>query len=127
MVASGTNVNNGCCFDFGNAETSSDDNGAGHMDAVNLSTTCFFENVAPCTGSGPWVQADLENGLFKGGNGSNPANTGNSSNFVTAVLNNDGQANYELEGGNAQSGGLTTYWNGGLPTNAPSGQSYIPM
>jgi hypothetical protein len=127
MVASGTNVNNGCCFDFGNAETSSDDKGAGHMDAVNLSTTCFFESVAPCTGSGPWVQADLENGLYNGGNGSNAANTGNNSNFVTAVLNNDGQANYELEGGNAQSGGLTTYWNGGLPTNAPSGQSYIPM
>ena len=35
MVASGTHVNSGCCFDFGNAETNNDDNGAGHMDAVD--------------------------------------------------------------------------------------------
>src|SRR5580693_4011524 len=64
MVASGTHVNSGCCFDFGNAETNNDDNGNGHMDAVNLSTTCYF---SPCTGSGPWVEADMENGLFSGG------------------------------------------------------------
>ena len=36
MVASGTHVNSGCCFDFGNAETNTRDNGDGHMDAVNL-------------------------------------------------------------------------------------------
>ncbi len=36
MVASGTHVNNGCCFDYGNAETNNDDNGNGHMDAVLL-------------------------------------------------------------------------------------------
>jgi Alpha-L-arabinofuranosidase B, catalytic len=126
MVASGTNVNSGCCFDFGNAETDANDNSAGHMDAVNLSTTCFFQgSQGPCTGSGPWVEADLEDGLFQGGNGTNTANTGNGSNFVTAVLNNDGQKNYQIEGGNAESGGLTTYWNGSLPTIRTSG-TYIP-
>jgi Alpha-L-arabinofuranosidase B, catalytic len=118
MVASGTNVNSGCCFDFGNAETNSQDNHAGHMDAVNLSTTCYF---GPCTGSGPWVEADLEDGLFQGANGSNLANTGNSSNFVTAMLKNDGLTNYALKGGNAQSGGLSTWWEGALPTG------YAPM
>jgi hypothetical protein len=127
MVASGTNVNSGCCFDFGNAETNANDNSAGHMDAVNLSTTCFFQSTqGPCTGSGPWVEADLEDGLFQGGNGTNTANTGNSSNFVTAVLNNDGQNTYQIEGGDAHSGGLTTYWNGSLPTIRTSG-TYIPM
>ncbi len=54
MVASGTHVNSGCCFDFGNAETNTDDNGNGHMEAVNLGTKCYF---GPCTGSGPWVEA----------------------------------------------------------------------
>jgi non-reducing end alpha-L-arabinofuranosidase len=54
MVASGTHVNSGCCFDFGNAEANSDDNGNGHMDAVNLGTECYF---APCSGTGPWVEA----------------------------------------------------------------------
>jgi len=121
MVASGTHVNNGCCFDFGNAEINSQDNGNGHMDAVNFGTNCFY---SPCTGSGPWVAADMENGLFQGGNGSNTANKGNSSDFVTALLKNDGQTTYALKGGDAQSGGLSTWWNGSLPTNV---SGYTPM
>src|SRR5690242_663024 len=71
MVASGNHVNSGCCFDYGNAETSNNDTGNGHMDAVYFGTLCWF---TPCNGSGPWVQADLENGLFAGGNGNNPSN-----------------------------------------------------
>jgi lysophospholipase L1-like esterase len=123
MVASGTNVNNGCCYDFGNAETNTQDTGDGHMDAVNLSTTCFFGSG--CTGGGPWVQADLENGLFNGGtDGKNSANQGNNSNFVTALLKNNGRTKYALRGGDSQSGGLSTWWNGGLPTIRPG---YIPM
>jgi hypothetical protein len=114
MVASGTHVNSGCCFDYGNAEAQADDTGAGHMDAVNLGTTCFFK---PCTGSGPWVAADLENGLFQGAgtNNSNSANLGNSSPFVTAMLKNNGST-FAVKGGNAQTGGLSTWWNGPLPT-----------
>jgi hypothetical protein len=119
MVASGTHVNAGCCFDFGNAETNGQDNGVGHMDAVNLTTFCG-QNSQPCTGSGPWVQADLENGQWMG-NGPNPANLGNNSDFVTAMLENDGQSTFALEGGNSQSGGLSTWWRGPLPT------AYQPM
>jgi non-reducing end alpha-L-arabinofuranosidase len=118
MVTSGTHVNSGCCFDFGNAETNLRDNGASHMDALNITTYC---GSAPCTGSGPWVEDDMENGQYLGGNGSNPNNTGNNSPFVTAVLKNNGQTTFELEGGNAQSGGLTTYWDGNLPNG------YAPM
>ncbi|HEX3487964.1 MAG TPA: arabinofuranosidase catalytic domain-containing protein [Streptosporangiaceae bacterium] len=120
MVASGTHVNSGCCFDFGNAETNTDDNGNGHMDAVNLGTECYF---SPCSGSGPWVEADMENGLFSGGNGPNTANGGNNSDFVTAMLKNNGQTTYALKGGNAQSGGLSTWWAGALPDIG----GYTPM
>jgi non-reducing end alpha-L-arabinofuranosidase len=120
MVASGTHVNGGCCFDYGNVEAQIADTGNGHMDAVNLGTTCYFP---PCTGIGPWVAADLENGLFQGGNGSNTANLGNATPFVTALLKNNGQTTYALKGGNAQSGGLTTWYSGGLPTRG----GYIPM
>src|SRR5580698_4497355 len=120
MVASGTHVNSGCCFDFGNAEANSDDNGNGHMDAVNLGTECYF---APCSGTGPWVEADLENGLFSGGNGPNTANDGNNSDFVTAALKNNGQTTYALKGGNSQSGGLSTWWEGALPDIG----GYTPM
>ncbi|MGM0357240.1 arabinofuranosidase catalytic domain-containing protein [Streptomyces sp. ECR3] len=120
MVASGTHVGSACCFDYGNAESTPADTGNGHMDAVSIATTCYF---APCTGSGPWVEADLENGMFQGDNGSNTANRGNNSTYVTAVLKNNGQTRYALKGGNSQSGGLTTWWDGGLPTRG----GYKPM
>jgi non-reducing end alpha-L-arabinofuranosidase len=120
MVTSATHVNNGCCFDYGNAETNNDDNGNGHMDAVYFGTLCWF---GPCTGSGPWVQADLENGLFSGGNGNNPNNDGNTSSFVTALVKNNGTSTYAIKGGNADSGGLSTWYSGSLPTTG----GYIPM
>ena len=120
MVAAGTHVNGGCCFDYGNAETNSRDNGNGHMDAINFSKECWF---SPCSGSGPWVQADLENGLFAGANGSDTSNLGNSSAFVTALLKNNGTTTYAIKGGNAQSGGLTTWYSGALPNLG----GYAPM
>ncbi|UQU62451.1 ricin-type beta-trefoil lectin domain protein [Couchioplanes caeruleus] len=120
MVASGTHVGSDCCFDYGNAEIQVADTGNGHMDAVSIATTCYFP---PCTGSGPWVEADLENGMFQGANGSNTANLGNNSAYVTALLKNNGQTTYALKGGNSQSGGLTTWWNGALPNRG----GYIPM
>jgi hypothetical protein len=120
MVASGTHANDGCCFDYGNAVATPADAGDGHMDAVSISTKCHFE---PCTGSGPWVQADLSGALFQGANGVNAANTGNNSPFVTATLKNDGQTRYALKGGNSASGGLSTWWDGSLPTQG----DYKPM
>jgi hypothetical protein len=120
MVASGTHVGSDCCFDYGNAESTPADTGNGHMDAVSIATTCYF---APCTGSGPWVEADMENGMFQGDNGSNTANKGNNTAYVTAMLKNNGQTTYAIKGGNAQSGGLSTWWNGGLPTRG----GYRPM
>jgi non-reducing end alpha-L-arabinofuranosidase len=120
MVTSATHVNSGCCFDYGNAETNNDDNGNGHMDAVYFGDLCWF---TPCTGSGPWVMADMENGLFSGGNGNNPANDGNNSTFVTALVKNNGTTTYAIKGGNADSGGLTTWYDGSLPTTG----GYMPM
>jgi hypothetical protein len=120
MVTSGTHVDSLCCYDFGNAETSGTDNGNGHMDAINFGTECWF---APCSGSGPWDQADMENGLFAGGNGSDPGNHGNSSTFVTAMLKNNGTTTYAIKDANAQSGGLTTEYSGPLPDIG----GYTPM
>jgi hypothetical protein len=105
MVASGTHVNTGCCFDYGNAETNNLDTGNGHMDAVNLGTT------------GPYVGADLENGIYGAGG---PVQM--SFDFVTAMLKNDGQTTFAVKGGNAQSGGLTTQYAGALPNS-----TYTPM
>ncbi|WP_303395039.1 arabinofuranosidase catalytic domain-containing protein, partial [Micromonospora sp. NBS 11-29] len=54
MVTSGTHVNSGCCFDYGNSETTRRADGAGAMDAIYFGTSCWFGG---CSGSGPWVQA----------------------------------------------------------------------
>jgi hypothetical protein len=119
MVTSGTHVNGGCCFDYGNSETDRRADGAGAMDAIYFGTSCWFGG---CTGNGPWVQADLEYGLYSGG--SQSWNTGQrtfGSPFVTAMLKNDGTANFAIKGGNAQSGGLTTLWDGARP------HGYSPM
>jgi hypothetical protein len=125
MVTSGTYVNGGCCFDFGNAETNNNDNGNGHMDAINYGTECWF---SPCYGSGPWVQADMEDGLFESnlGYSLDSSNTGTAGvPFVTAWLKNNGQNLFTLKYGNGQSGGLTTTYSGAEPS--VNGGGYSPM
>jgi hypothetical protein len=75
------------------------------MDAVYLGKWC---QLPPCNGSGPWVMADMENGLFSGPNkGYNSADPTITDQFTTAML--FGQANHwKILTGNAQSGGLST-------------------
>jgi hypothetical protein len=119
MVTSGTHVNNGCCFDYGNSETTRSADAAGAMDAINFSTQCWFGG---CSGSGPWVQADLEWGLYPGGSQSwNPNQRAFPNKFVTATLKNNGTSRFAIKGSNAQSGTLATLWDGSLPNG------YSPM
>lgn len=115
MVTSGTHVNDRCCFDYGNAEVRVADTGNGHMDAINFGTECWF---APCHGSGPWVQADLEKGLFQSstGPGTSSSYTGSAAPFVTALLKNNGQNYFATKDGDARSGSLTTRYAGPEPT-----------
>jgi hypothetical protein len=119
MVTSGTHVNSGCCFDYGNSETTRKADAAGAMDAINFSTSCWFGG---CSGTGPWVQADLEWGLFPGGSSSwNTNQRAFTSKFVTATLKNNGTSAFALKGSNAQTGNLFTLWDGALPSG------YSPM
>jgi non-reducing end alpha-L-arabinofuranosidase len=122
MVSSGTHFNSGCCFDYGNAETSSTDTGAGHMDTLNVSRDLSWPNCH--TGSGPGVHADLENGIFHWNQRScNPAAEigGTPRPFLSAWLKNNGQTKFALRWGDAQSGGLRTIYSGALPAG------YAPM
>jgi hypothetical protein len=121
MVTSGTHYNSGCCFDYGNSETDRKADGAGAMDAINFGNECWFASTAPCTGSGPWVQADLEYGLFAGGGtATNPDNVPIKSTYVTAMLKNNGTTELALKGGDVQAGGLTTLYKGKLPNGYPT-------
>jgi hypothetical protein len=119
-IFDGTHYNGGCCFDYGNAETSSNDTGNGHMEAI------YFGNIKVWgygTGNGPWVMADLENGLFSGVNAGYNANDPSVNNrFLTAIVK--GQPNqWAIRAGNAQSGGLSTYYSGARPNVS----GYNPM
>jgi hypothetical protein len=122
MVTSGTHVNSGCCFDYGNSETTRKADGPGAMDAIYFGTSCWFGG---CSGTGPWVQADLEWGLFPGGSSTwNPNQQAFTSKFVTATLKNNGTSRFAIKGSNAQAGSLNTLWDGALP-NEPN--VYSPM
>jgi len=122
MVTSGKHWNSGCCFDFGNSETDRNADGAGTMDTVNLSGMGEWAYGA---GSGPWVKADLEYGVFTdnvNNSHQNPNNPSQTSTYITAILKNNGTTEWALRGGNAATGPLGTYFKGSLP---PGG--YSPM
>ncbi|TEY86448.1 hypothetical protein BOTCAL_0008g00220 [Botryotinia calthae] len=119
-VLDGTHYNGGCCFDYGNAETSSTDTGNGHMEAIYFGDSTGWGSGS---GSGPWLMADLENGLFSGvGSGVNTGDPSITSRFFTAIVKG-GPNLWALRGANAASGVLSTYYSGVRPTAS----GYNPM
>jgi hypothetical protein len=119
MVTSGKHYNGGCCFDYGNSETDRKPDGAGTMDAIAFSSITAWGTGA---GSGPWIGADLEYGIFTQGSGGKNQNVPSmTSTYVTAVMKNNGTTEFAIRGANAQSGSLSTYYKGSLPAG------YNPM
>jgi hypothetical protein len=130
MVTSQHDTMNGCCFNYGNAETTQNDDGNGTMEAVY-----FGHGVIWGTGSGegPWVMADLENGLYAGWeNGQDQGistNTPLLHDFVTAIVvgdtqeKNNGQGRFALYGGDATAGPLEEKYDGIRPEKP----GYNPM
>ncbi|KAL7952300.1 alpha-L-arabinofuranosidase B, catalytic domain-containing protein [Trichoderma compactum] len=119
-VLDGTHYNGACCFDYGNAETNSRDTGNGHMEAIYYGDSTVWGTGS---GNGPWIMADLENGLFSGSSARNNAGDPSISyRFVTAAIK--GQPNqWAIRGGNSASGSLSTFYNGARP----SVSGYNPM
>ena len=64
-------------------------------------------------GKGPWIMADLENGLWAGGESSASAPSIDSK-FVTAMLKGK-NGSFALKGGDAQEGNLHTFYEGPRP------------
>lgn len=112
MVTSGTHYNGGCCFDYGNAETNAKDDGAGTMEAVYFGNSSTYSHGP---GKGPWVMADLENGLWAGDNKTNPNNQPITTEYVTAMLKG-GVNGFALKGNDATVGTLQTMYDGPRPT-----------
>ena len=121
MVVAGSVYNSGCCFDYGNMETSSRDDGEGTMEAVYFGN-CTVWNKG--SGTGPWVMGDLENGLWAGDSSPYENNTPLTFTYVTGLVKGDvaGKNHWTIKVGNAQSGMLSTPFDGGRPSSR-----YNPM
>jgi hypothetical protein len=130
MVTSSRDTLNGCCFDYGNAETSTDNDGNGAAEALYFGQGVIWGSGS---GQGPWVMADLENGLYAGWQNGQDRNISSNQplvhDFVTAVLvgdtaeQNQGKGRFALYGGDAQSGELSTQYDGIRPEKT----GYVPM
>ncbi|CAH0042839.1 unnamed protein product, partial [Clonostachys rhizophaga] len=83
-VLDGTHYNDACCFDYGNAEPSGLDTGNGHMETIYFGSCSWWGSG---DGEGPWIMADLENGLFSGLSPSNnPGDPTISHRFTTSIV-----------------------------------------
>ncbi len=130
MVTSQHDLINGCCFDYGNAEITANNDGNGTVEAVYFGMGVIWGTG---TGSGPWVMADLENGLYPGWENGQDRNIATNlpleHDFVTAVLvgdtadKNDGRGRFALYGGDATNGELQTMYDGIRPEKP----GYVPM
>jgi hypothetical protein len=127
MVVDGKRYSDLCCFDYGNASTSGNDDGNATMEAIYFGTDTGWGGYG--SGTGPWIAADLENGMFKGDDGyylygdthKTPWPTAKSivANYVTAMLKGPDTDRFTLKGGDAQSGTLTTMWDSNRPKKSP--------
>ncbi|ORX38082.1 putative fungal alpha-L-arabinofuranosidase [Kockovaella imperatae] len=130
-VFDGTHYNGACCWDYGNAETSNTDTGQGSMEALYFGTSTANGWVSG-SGSGPWIQADLENGLWSGGatyqpGDVNPNNPSIDYRFTTGIVKGDDTNLWAIRGGNAQFGLLGNFYSGPRPTQPAGQDQYYPM
>jgi hypothetical protein len=125
-VVNGHHYNSGCCFDYGNGETDSRDDGDGTMETTYYGNAgAWYHGQAP----GPWIMTDQENNLVGCVNPSPndkycpdlPTITWR---FVTATA--DGEPHHwRSMGGDAQQGDLQVMFDG--PRVINDRNSYDPM
>ncbi len=130
MVTSSKDLIDGCCFDYGNAETSANDDGNGTMEAVYFGMGVIWGSGS---GTGPWVMADLENGLYPGWENNNWSNISTNTSlvhdFVSAIVvgdtedKNGGAGRFAIYGGDASQGPLKEMYDGIRPEKP----GYVPM
>jgi hypothetical protein len=111
-VINGHHYNSGCCFDYGNAETDSRDDGNGTMETTYYGDSNGWYHGPP---PGPWTMTDQENNLVgcvnPDGSKSCASLPSITWRFVTAMAK--GKAHHWTSmGGDAQRGALTVMFDG---------------
>jgi hypothetical protein len=111
-VINGHHFNNGCCFDYGNAEIDSRDDDNGTMETAYFgNSTGWFKSAAP----GPWIMTDQENNLVgcvnRDGSKECPNLNTITWRFVTAMAKGEPH-HWTSMGGDAQRGELKVIFDG---------------
>jgi non-reducing end alpha-L-arabinofuranosidase len=123
MVTSGVFFNGGCCFDYGNGPTTRKMSGGGTMDSVYFGNSTQWGSG---NGSGPWVMADLEGGIFSQASiGKNTSVPSMPYSYVTAIEKNTGKGEFALRGADATTGKLSTFYKGKSPYGTMNKQGSI--
>jgi len=122
-VINGLHFNSGCCFDYGNAEIDSRDDGNGTMETTYYgNATGWYHGPPP----GPWVMTDQENNLVGCVNPGSPSKLCADLPSITwrfVMATADGEPHHwRSMGGDAQQGDLKVMFDGPR-VNA----SYDPM
>lgn len=111
-VINGHHFNNGCCFDYGNAETDSRDDDNGTMETTYYgNATPWYHGVPP----GPWIMTDQENNLVGCVNSDGSKHCADvptvTWRFVTAMAKGKPH-HWSTLGGDAQKGPLSVMYDG---------------
>lgn len=118
MVVSGKHYNDQCCFDYGNAEDTIVDDGPGTMESIYWGNLSYTGHGA---GVGPWIMADLEDGLWAGNEVVNNNASTISAEFVFAMIKGRSDG-FAIKGGDANVfGPITVLYDGPRPSG------YQPM
>jgi hypothetical protein len=128
-VCDGKRYGTACCWNFGNGSTNNCYGPTGQMNTLFFGTAYWGRGA----GNGPWFMNDMEAGVWAGGskpgepgwgalddahppNPNNPSITWNYAFGISKASTENNQPKYCLRMGNAQSGDLTTAWDGNAPT-----------
>ncbi len=111
-VINGQHFNSGCCFDYGNAEIDSRDDGNGTMETTYYGDSATWYHGTP---PGPWVMTDQENNLVgcvtPDGSKLCPGLPLINWRFVTAMAKGEPH-HWTSLGGDARQGALSVMFNG---------------
>lgn len=111
-VVNGRHYNSGCCFDFGNAEIDSHDDGNGTMETAYFGSAGVWYSGK---GKGPWIMTDQENNLVGCVRPDRSKGCPNLPSipwrFVTAIAEGEPH-HWTSMGGNAQEGRLRVMFSG---------------
>jgi hypothetical protein len=121
-VVNGHHYNGGCCFDYGNGEIDSRDDGNGTMETAYFGNANNWYHGPP---PGPWIMTDQENNLVGCVNPDGSKNCPDLPNitwrFVTATADAEPH-HWRTMGGDARQGDLAIMFDGKRVNN-----SYDPM